>query len=192
MCYYIEINPGRNLTKTEFNNIWAQNQDGAGILIRDGEISTRIYKTLDKKQAKEILHREKNYTRIVHFRFGTSGAVNIEAVHPIDIGFAHFFHRSFAAILGTDEKSDTQVMADILSRLKTEQDVYHVLPILLADRGRGVIVPKNGAIKYFGDFVRTKYGTACGTIPSKMYDYYTKYTKWDQYSDNYIYNKWGI
>ena len=123
MCLAI-YNPakGTEITKNEFKNAWKQNSDGGGLLYAyKGELYT--FRTL--KSYKELYTVYKNARKLdvnmlIHFRYTTHGATNIENTHPFivseKLGFIH--NGIISGIDTSKERSDTNHFnTDILQKL---------------------------------------------------------------------------
>jgi hypothetical protein len=133
MCIAILTTPGTYITKTQFQNSWENNYNGAGFMYNDDNNKLHVVKemlnweTLYKKYEKA---REKypNATFGLHFRISNRGVINRENCHPFKVNNElAFIHNG--TVMNVDShhaKSDTNIFNREILRKLPQIDVDYL------------------------------------------------------------------
>ncbi len=142
MCVIVFKPAGVSMPDKEIlKHCWESNPDGAGIILREkGEL--RFQKGLmtkwELKAFLEFLSNRIDLQEIelaIHFRLGTSGGINLEMTHPMDLqdprrlygkSEALLMHNGIIPGLGTEFESDTMMLARKLAG-KSEEEIVKIL-----------------------------------------------------------------
>lgn len=164
MCIIINKLAGSHLpSKNLLKNAWARNPDGAGFTtIIDGALYTRkgfmnfndfydSYKQVATVDAPICLH----------FRIATSGGVSPAMCHPFEINSnAVLFHNGILSGIGTQQKSDTMLLAtEFLTYLPIDDQTLDIFGALISNDyyNKFVIATPHG-FRMYGDFTEIDKG----------------------------------
>ena len=124
------------------------NEDGYGCAwYEDGFVKT--YKTFNYNQFKGVVAALKGHSMVVHLRYATRGGKTFNNIHPFDIPSGVMFHNGTMAGLGNYKKSDSQELAETISKCdyKFIEDITPLIKPYIDDKiNRLVFFEDNGQI----------------------------------------------
>ena len=114
MCLIIHNIDGREISPHILENAFSTNPDGFGITFLD---TLETVKTMEEKKARKLLEGSRPY--VAHFRYATRGHISKGNCHPFPVhhksGIFQLYANGTVGTLGCEEKTDTQVVADMLA-----------------------------------------------------------------------------
>lgn len=144
MCIIIENQTGRPIDSTTIDIAVTNNPDGFGFLDLS---SMELFKTLDMKQATELLRNNGNY--VAHCRYATKGKVKKSNVHPFKLadGSLLFHNGTIGSFNGTaNDSSKVATVLDMIPRRSHRKKFLSMLD------SRFLLVQPDGKVIRTGDW----------------------------------------
>ena len=194
MCLIIVQPAGHTLSRAEFADIFARNEDGFGIMTaRGGKLET--YRTIGGlEDARKLYDRHAaGRAAVLHWRYATHGTVTLENAHPFSLTPNVAFVHNGMLNVGTPEKdaSDTSHMARyILAPIAFDDPdalfsstMRAVLSPLIGAGNKFVVMNSEGAISIFNRAAGVDYkgrwysNTYAWSAPASLLPPSTRYHK---------------
>lgn len=203
MCIIAVIPKGKKITEETFYTMWENNPDGAGMLYSyNGKLT--VQKELlnpDALWIKYVKATALNVPIMLHFRIGTSGAMDEYNIHPFKVSdHLYFAHNGILSIqVPKDSKeNDTQIFNNsILKNLPSgfihNKGIMSLIKTTIGSGNKFVFYDSKGNIKIVNKsagIVKDGIWYSNRTFEAMVY---TKYfsTKWDNETEGVIGGKWN-
>ena len=127
-----------------------KNPDGFGItFLDDGE----TIKTLDYDLAWKLIHEKRPL--VAHYRFATVGFIDRSNCHPFPTGSGKLLVYSNGTVsgLGSEETTDTQAVAEILTRVPRK---YHHEILSMTETRFAIVDVRDGSVNLHGNWHKRK------------------------------------
>lgn len=114
MCIMVYAPQGARFPLADVPAFFRSNKDGIGAAFGDGR-KVRIFRAMVKNAeeatafCKDVIGKAKGRSLIVHFRFATHGAINLDNVHPFRLCGSALFHNGVLDIDTETGEVDTAV-----------------------------------------------------------------------------------
>lgn len=148
MCWMMVKPAGKQVNFKYMDKAQKHNEDGYGVAwYENGFVNT--YKTFDYNQFKGIVAALKKHQLVIHLRHKTRGKKDYDSIHPFDIGSGVMFHNGTMKGLGSTTKSDSQELAERISRcdFKFIEDIEPLIEPYIDDNiNRLVFFEDNGRV----------------------------------------------
>jgi len=181
-------------TQPDFNYMdkaQKHNADGYGVAwYENGFVNT--YKTFNYNQFKGVISALKEHTLVIHLRYATKGNKDYSNIHPFDVPSGVMFHNGTMYGIGNSVKSDSQVLAETISKCdyKYIEDIEPLIEpyvddkinrlVFFEDNGRVTIMNEDLGITEDGNWYSNDYhlkdegwcrGGKCKTLTSHTVDH---------------------
>ncbi len=128
MCVIVHKSKSKKFSDKDFVACWKRNSDGLGF-VSTSPIFNFQKGIMELKEALEITRpfREKGSESVFHFRIKSTGEVCADQTHPFQCNYIKtpelkrlLFHNGTIHEFSPNNQSDSQMVADIISRLSTK------------------------------------------------------------------------
>ena len=161
MCIAIYKPAGADIASDTLHRCWTHHPHGGGLAVPDGNggVVVRKAMTWDEFLAEWTEHTNPSAPMLIHFRWATHGAINLDNCHPHrindDLVMIHNGVIKPMTIHSTDRRSDTAAFVDqVLRQMPIESVTSPGVSTLLEDyigRSRLVFLDGHGDVSIIGE-----------------------------------------